>query len=263
MTKSAKELAFLRDLYVDAEWTVRFMELTDKHFKFTDDRSLLYINAGTGNHVLEIGTKAGREAQIGAMCENEHLLKIAQDKAIATRSRVDFSDEEFDEDNFDAVLADGSFVSPAKFRDFVADASRYAEIGGTVAVFLVSAGSFGEVFSVLWEAMMDVESEDFSLAEKLVAELPTLSAIEEVFSEAGLERVKTHVATELFEFENGKAFIESPLVGDFLMPRWFEGLSKKEIERIRKRLARLIDDEEASITFRFTVKAVLAVGEKG
>ncbi|MBK7708184.1 MAG: hypothetical protein IPJ30_21145 [Acidobacteria bacterium] len=262
MTKTAKELAFLRDLYVDTEWTLRFMELTDKHFKFKGDRSLLYINAGTGNHALEIGTKAGRDARIGAVCENKHLFKIARDKAIATRSRVDFSDKGFDEDSFDAVLADGSLVRPGDIREFVADAARYAETGGAVAVFLVSAGSFGEVFSILWEAMMDVDSEDLGLAERLISELASVSEIEEILADAGLEKVESHIATEIFEFENGPTFVDSPLVADFLMPMWFSGLTKKEIGRVRKRLARLIDDELGPITFRFTVKAVLAVGEK-
>ena len=52
MAKTQKELAFLRDLYIEDAWTHRFTELVDKHLKLDDSENLLYINAGTGNHAF-------------------------------------------------------------------------------------------------------------------------------------------------------------------------------------------------------------------
>lgn len=264
MPKSAKELAFLRDLYVDSEWTRRFTELSDKHFGFSDEKSLLYINAGTGNHALEIGSKAGPDARICAVCEDVHLLAIAREKAIATNSQLDFSDlDELEIESFDSVIADASFVAPAELGAIIDDSARFVEIGGTVAAFVVASGSFGEIFSLLWEAMLEDHPDEInSLAEKLITALPTVSLIEDSLGRAGLEDVETHVSNEVFEFENGAAFVDSPLIADFLMPNWFAGLEPEEIERVRERLARLIDDEDGSLTFRFSVKAVLATGRK-
>lgn len=262
MAKSAKELAFLRDLYVDPDWTLRFAELTDKHFKFEDDKSVLYMNAGAGNHILEIANRAGRKARIAAVCEDEYLLAIAREKATVTRSTVEFSDEPFEDEDFDSVIADASLTRPDRLGEIVADAARCAEVGGTVAVFTVAAGSFGEVFSILWEAMIDGSESDRALAEKLITELPTVSGIEDTFAAAGLEDVETRISNEMFDFENGQAFIDSPLVADFLMREWFAELGEKEIERVRGRLAQLIDEEDGSLSFRFSVKAVLAFGTK-
>ncbi|HNQ14217.1 MAG TPA: hypothetical protein PKM58_01555 [Pyrinomonadaceae bacterium] len=264
MPKSAKELAYLRDLYVDSEWTRRFTELSDKHFGYADDKSLLYINAGTGNHALEIGSKAGPDARICAVCEDLHLLAIAREKAIATNSQVDFSDlDELETESFDSVIADASFVSPADLASLLDDSARFVEIGGTVAAFVVASGSFGEIFSLLWEVMLEEHADEInSLAERLITALPTVSSIEDSLGWAGLEDIETYVSNEVFEFENGSAFAESPLIADFLMPGWFADLSTEEIGRIRERLVQLIDAEDGSLTFRFSVKAVLVTGRK-
>ena len=41
MTKTQKELAFLRDLYIDEQWTLRFTDLVDKHIGFAKEEKLL------------------------------------------------------------------------------------------------------------------------------------------------------------------------------------------------------------------------------
>jgi len=57
MAKTQKELAFLREICLAEDWTKRFTDLIDKHFEFSDDENLLYINAGTGNHVFALREK--------------------------------------------------------------------------------------------------------------------------------------------------------------------------------------------------------------
>ena len=41
MAKTQRELAFLRDLYVQNEWTRRFNELADKHLDLSESENLL------------------------------------------------------------------------------------------------------------------------------------------------------------------------------------------------------------------------------
>ncbi|MFN2501813.1 MAG: class I SAM-dependent methyltransferase [Pyrinomonadaceae bacterium] len=264
MSKTQKELAFLRDLYIADEWTRRFTDLVDKHMDLRDSDNMLYINAGTGGHALAIHERFGQKTDVFASCENEDILTIARDKAAAIGSPVDFSTIRFEDDAFDAVLADASFVRPNEIEHFMLNTIRVARTGGDIAVFMPSAGSFGEVFSMLWEALFDEDLADGGgVVEKLISELPTVSRLEELAKDSGMVNINTQTAAEIFEYENAAEFISSPLVSDFLMPAWLETLDDDEKERANKKLAQLIDDEDASLTFRFSVKATLVTGEKG
>jgi ubiquinone/menaquinone biosynthesis C-methylase UbiE len=263
MGKTQKELAFLRDLYVDEQWTKRFTDLVDKHVKFSDEENFLYINASTGGHVIELREKINDDTAIFATCEDEHILAIARDKAAAIRSDVDFSMIRFEDNAFDAVLADATFVRPHNLRSFVENSVRVAKPGAKVTGFLVTAGSFGEIFSLLWEVLFNEDLGDHgAAAEQMISELPTVSQVEEIAREAGLENVVTHTANEVFEYENGAEFVNSALVGDFLLPVWLKTLNEKEKEQATNSLAQLVDAEDGSLTFRFSIKATLVSGEK-
>src|SRR4051812_45341495 len=135
MAKTQRELAFLRDLHIQDEWTKRFTDLVDKHIDLRDSENLLYINAGTGGHALAIAERFGEKTDVFAVCEDEDTLKIARDKAAALRSEVDFSCIRFEDDSFDAVLADATFVRPPDIEHFIENAIRTARTGGDVALF--------------------------------------------------------------------------------------------------------------------------------
>ena len=263
MTKTQKELAFLRDLYIDEQWTLRFTDLVDKHIGFAKEEKLLYINAGTGNHALALSKKLGKDAEFFATAENKNVLTIARDKAAAVRANIDFSMSRFEDEAFSGVIADASFVRPAELQNFVAEAARVVETGGKVAFFMPTAGSFGEIFSLLWEVCFNEDlGEHGALGEQLITELPTISRIEEIARNAGLENVETHTQKEFFNYQNGADFVGSPLVADFLMPVWLKTLSAREQTKATKQLAKLIDAEDKDLTFQFSVKATLVIGEK-
>lgn len=263
MAKTQKELAFLRGLYVQDEWTRRFTDLVDKHLDLRDSENMLYINAGTGGHAMAIQERFGEKTDIFASCENEDMLRIALDKAAAVSSGVDFSCLRFEDDAFDAVLADATFVPPAEIADFIDNTLRVARTGGDVAVFLPTSSSYGEIFSLMWEGLFNEDlAEHGAAVEKLVAEIPTVSYVEAIAGRTGMVNINTQTAVEIFEYENGEEFVASPLVADFLMPIWLEMLDEEEIERAAKQLAKLIDAEDATLSFRFSVKATLLTGEK-
>jgi ubiquinone/menaquinone biosynthesis C-methylase UbiE len=264
MEKTEKELAFLRDLYINEAWTRRFTDLVDKHIDLRESENMLYINAGTGGHAMAVAERFGEKTDIFASCENEHLLAIAHDKAAVIKSPVDFSTIRFEDDAFDAVLADASFVRGKDVGPFIENALRVARTGGDVAVYLPSAGSFGEVFSILWEAIFNEELRDQDeTVQRLIASLPTTTRLEELAELAGMVNINTETSNELFEYENGREFVESALIADFLMPAWLSTLGDSEKERVVDALAQLIDDEEGSMPFRFSVKVTLLSGEKG
>lgn len=262
-SKTQKELAFLRDLYIDEQWTLRFTDLVDKHIGFAKEEKLLYINAGTGNHALALSKKLGKDAEFFATAENKDVLTIARDKAAAVRANIDFSMNRFDDETFSAVIADASFVRPEELQNFVSEAARMTEPGGKVAFFTVTSGSFGEIFSILWEVFFNENlADNGAVTEQLIGELPTVSQIEEIAKNAGLENVQTHTQNELFDFKDGTEFINSPLIADFFLPVWFKSLTKKEQTVARKKLVALIDAEDVALTFCFSVKATLVIGEK-
>lgn len=261
--KTQRELAFIRDLYVQDEWTRRFTELADKHLDLTDSENLLYINAGTGTHALALDERWGEKVDIFASVEDEDQLNIARDKAAAVSSKVDFSQIRFEDDAFDAVIADASFVRPGDLEKFIEDAVRVARTGGDVAVLFPGTGSFGEIFSLLWEVLFNEDlGEHGHAAETMISELPTLEQVSAIAERAGMVNTHTEVANELFEFDDGKAFVTSPLVEDFLLPHWLETLDDEERTRVTDALARLIDDEDHEMSFRFSVKVNLLTGEK-
>lgn len=263
MAKTQKELAFLRELSVDEQWTRRFTDLIDKHFDFADIENLLYINASTGSHAFELGEKLADKVDIFATAENEDMLRIARDKAAAIRSGVDFSMIRFDEDSFDAVIADASLLRPREYEAVIDETVRTAKSGANIGILSVTAGSFGEIFSLLWEVLFSEGLGDHGhVAEDMITELPTVTHLEKTARSAGMENVQTHTANEVFEFENGTEFVNSTLVSDFLLPDWLSSLDDDEKERVMGKLSELIDAEDGNLSFRFSVKATLVTGEK-
>lgn len=263
MVKTPRELAFLREHFITDDWTRRFAELFDKHFEFDAGENLLYVNAGCGDHCFALSEKLGNKTSIFATCEDDEILKIAQDKAAAINSEVDFSRLSFESESFDSVLADASFVRPSDFEAFAADAARAARSGADVGIVLPSAGSFGEVFSLLWEVLFNEDlGEHGAAAEAMISELPTVSEIEEIAARIGLVNVRTQTSIEVFEYENGADFISSPLASDFLLPAWLASLEDEQKERVASALSRLIDAEDGTLSFRFSVKATIVSGQK-
>ncbi len=260
MSKTQKELAFLCDLYIANDWTARFADIFDKNFKLSDEKTILYVNAGTGNHALELREKLAIDAELNAFSDDEELNIIAQAKADALQAKVNFQSE-FPHENFDAVIADASFVRPSELENFLDEIIDVAD--KQVIFFLPTAGSFGEIFSVLWETLFDLNLlEQGTEIERLIAEIPTVDKVKEMAEFLGLDKIEAVTNTEFFEFENGTEFVNAPLIADFLMPVWLEFLTATEQEQVRDRLAQIIDDDDGTLSFRFSMKATLIVGEK-
>ena len=261
MSKTEKELAFLQDLYVATDWTERFTDLLGKNFNTEEFENILYINAGTGNHALDLEEKLDENTELLAVTENEELVKIAQAKADAVKSDINFT-ALMPVKKFDAVIADASLVNSLKIKDFMskaADSSRWQ-----IAFLLPTAGSFGDIFSYLWQVFFELDwLEKGEEIEKLINEIPTVSQAEEIVKNLGFKKVETKTKNEIFEFENGAEFVSSPLVTDFLLENKLGFLSEDEKEQVYRKLAQTIDAECEGLTFRFVVKATLITGAKG
>ncbi|MCS6874798.1 MAG: class I SAM-dependent methyltransferase [Pyrinomonadaceae bacterium] len=259
-----RELAFLRDLYVETEWTQRFAALFDKYFDYDKkDGKILYVNAGTGNHVFSIREKLDEKVQIHAVCENEQTLRIAQSKASVLKANVHFTTQLNQNERFDAVFADASFVHPDELQSFVEKIAEKAEPGAQVCFFTVTSGSFGEIFSFLWEVLFNEGlGESGKEAEKLITSFLTVSEVKEIAKKAGLASVKEHRSNEIFEYATAKEMVNSVLISRFLFPEWLKFLSDEQKQGVIQMLTKIIDEEYRNMSFRFSVKATLIKGKK-
>jgi hypothetical protein len=145
----------------------------------------------------------------------------------------------------------------------LAEMVRVAKPGATVAAWFPTAASFGEVFSIYWEALTRAGLGDHSAAvENLINELPTVAKVESWADQMGLESVTVTTAVEEFHYDSGEQFLASPMISDFLLPNWFQRVPAGDQDRVIEELTKIIDEERHDAAFTLTLKATLIVGKK-
>jgi ubiquinone/menaquinone biosynthesis C-methylase UbiE len=270
--KTDKELAFLHDLYIATDWGERFAGLMDDHVQVPKAGHALYVAAGTGGHALAIKERTGQDMTLIGVDESEARLALARAKAAATKldEVTEFRPAQlealaFEDEQFDIVLGDASLVAVERLPEMLAEMVRVAAPGATVALTLPTASSFGEFYSIYWEALLNAEMLDQSpVVEQLIGELPTVAEVETLAAREGLDLVQSWTNIEEFNYESGEEFLDSPLVRDFLLQNWLEPLGEDEAgrERILSEVKRIIDQERNEAAFSLTVKATLVAGQK-
>ena len=266
--KSPKELAFLYDLYLATDWGERFAELVDQHVELPEEGCALYVEAGTGSHALALQERGGAKLELTCVDQNEECLEVARAKAIAVHESTKFQCEKpnslsFTQDQFDLVLGNASLTLSRDLKGFLTELVRVAKPGATVAWWLPTASSFGEFFSIYWEALQSAGVADHGAdVEHLITDLPIVSDIEHWTEDAGVKDVVSWTVIEEFDFESGEQFFNSPLITDFLLPNWLESIPESAQQRVTDELSRIIDEERHSGEFALTLKATLLVGKK-
>ena len=268
-TKSDKELAFLKELFVATDWGERFAQLIDEHVELPKKGQMLYVVSGTGGHALALQERAGDRVTLTCVDESEECLELGRAKAAAVKAEPEFRRAQlealsFEEDQFDLVVGDGSLVAAERLPEMLAEMVRVAAPGGTVALSLATHSSFGEFFSVYWEALRSAGFEKHEHdVESLITELPTVSAVEEMAAREGLDAVSSWTSVEEFEYESGEEFLNAPLITDFLLKTWLESLPGEAAQaRVATEVARIIDEERMDMDFVLSVKATLVIGRK-
>ena len=266
--KSNKELAFLHDLFIATDWSERFAELVDEHITLPEQGRALYVAAGTGSHAMALQERAGKDLKFLCVDENEECLELARAKAMTIRGPAEFRNGRPDElglrdDQFDLVVGDGSLVAPERIPTMLSEMVRVAAPAATVALLLPTSSSFGEFFSIYWEALHNSGFVDHEAnVESLITELPTVSDVEELAAREGLEDVLSWTRIEEFDYDSGEEFLNSPLISDFLMRGWLQSIPDDARDSVSEEIARLINDERHHAEFSLTVKATLVVGRK-
>ena len=266
--KSDKELAFIQDLFIATDWGERFAALIDEHVPLPDEGTVLYAGSGAGGHPLALLERKGNKVEFVCVDENEESVELARAKAASLKAPVEFRpgtlhDLELDDENFDLVIGDLSLLTPDRTTEIVSELARVAKPEATVALVLATASSFGEFFSIYWEALHNSEVSDHEVdVENLIMSLPTVSEVERVAAREGLESIQSWTQIEEFEFESGDEFLNSPLVSDFLMRGWLKSIPEHLLSRVEREILGLINEERHSAQFSLTVKATLVSGRK-
>ncbi|MEJ7712067.1 MAG: methyltransferase domain-containing protein [Pyrinomonadaceae bacterium] len=215
---------------------------------------------------------SGRLAVTG-VDEYEERIAIARAKAAAASrgAELKFQTAKLDaidyaDDTFSLVVGDASMIEPQRIPDVLNEMVRVAKPDAKVALSLVSSSSYGEFFSIYWEALFTSELEEQALeVESLIKELPTVSEVEQMAAQAGLDDIESWATIEEFPFPTGKDFVESPLISNFLLPRWLDALPADDEDlrqQVIDKIERLIDEERTDLEFALSIKATLVTGRK-
>jgi len=266
--KSDKEMAFLQDLFIAPDWGERFAKMIDEHLKLPNEGKALYMAAGTGGHAMSLKERAGSKLEFLCVDENSECLELARAKATATDEQVGFDIAELDnlnlnDNQYDLVIGNASLVSPQRIRKMFSEMIRVAAPSATIALTLPTASSFGEFFSIYWEALHNNGLLDHeSGVEQLITELPTVSDVEQLAEDEGLKEVESWTRIEEFDFDSGEQFLTSPLVAEFLMHEWLALVPDDMRAGLFSEISRLINEERHEAEFALSVKTTLVVGQK-
>ena len=269
--RTSKELAFLYDLYVAPDWGERFAELIDRHVQLPKVGRALYVAAGTGGHALAVVERAGGDVSLMCVDESEERLELAREKAKTLKSgaQVEFRQGQpdglgFEDEQFELVLGDASMIVAERLPEMLSEMVRVAVPGATVALNLTTASSFGEFFSIYWEALANVGlGEHGASVEALINELHTVSEVEAMAAREALDDTQSWTNIEEFVYASGEEFMGAPLVRDFLLGGWLDALPDDEARAsVVEEVTRIIDDERQGGEFVLSIKATLVVGRK-
>ena len=267
-TKTDKELAFIQDLFIAPDWGERFAELIDEHVKLPNEGRALYAAAGTGGHAMALQERGGNKLTLLCVDENSECIELAQAKASATNEQTEFRIGKLDnldlpDNRFDLVIGNASLVTRPKVRKMFSEMVRVAAPGATIAIALPTASSFGEFFSIYWEALHNIGLLDREGdVEQLITELPTVTDVEQMADAEGLKDVASWTRIEEFDYESGEQFLSSPLVAEFLMQEWLALVPETDRADLFREISRLINEERHEAEFALSVKATLVVGQK-
>lgn len=266
--KTEKELAFLHDLFIAPDWGERFAELIDQHVAIPNKGRALYLAVGTGGHAIALHERSGKEVEFLCLDENAECLALARAKASTSNGPAEFRKARLDaldlpNNEYDVVIGNASLVPQPRVAKMFVEMVRVAAPGAQVALVLPSASSFGEFFSIYWEALHNTGLIDHeSDVEHLILELPAVSEVEQMAEDVGLSEVKSWTSIEEFDFDSGEQFLSSPLVSEFLMQDWLASVPDDSRAELMKELTRLINEERHEAEFALSVKATLVTGRK-
>jgi len=266
--RSNKELAYRYDLYVVPYWRDSFDQMVMKHVEIPRRGSILHVNCATGGLAIELATSLGSRGDVVATDAQAERLALALAKAAVKKlSNIFFleknpTDLGLEDDAFDLVVGDAVLMRSEDIEGMLAEMVRLTEIDATVALFMLTHGSFGEVFSWLWEALHHCQLDGYTpQVEALINEHQTTTQAQEMLRRQGLSHVHSFTERREMDFASAQELLESPLIEDYFLDHWLDFLPDVVArQQVRGKMAEIIDRERKEEYVEISVKASLLVG---
>ncbi|MEN3333663.1 MAG: hypothetical protein V7641_3028 [Blastocatellia bacterium] len=270
MTSNEKELAYRYDLFITPDWRDRFDTLINENIEMPTEGRILDVNCGTGAHAIELAERMRGKGEVIGIDPSAERLELARAKA-QVKKIADVTFEQgnapplrFADREFDGVIGDASLLHAREIEPLLGELLRVAEVDAPVVLKLATHGSFGEFFSIYWEALHDVgiDEQVWTRLEALINGCPTISEAESMGERAGLRDLQNFSSIEEFTFESGEAFLDSPLIKDTFFDEWLAIIPAARHQEVRQRIAAIIDRERYGTVFYVSIKATLIAGRK-
>ena len=197
-------------------------------------------------------------------------LALARGKAeIQLMKRVTFQqasieDLDFPVGEFDLVIGDLSLQPANQIEAALEELIRVAKKGATVVVKLITHSSFGEFFSIYWEALYELGLiESSPQVEGLIKEHMPISEAEELMMDSGLQRVRSVTQKEQFTFKDAETFLSNPVIETRFLDNWLALLPDQQTrQKVLEQLAVIIERERQDVDFEVSIKATVLIGQK-
>ncbi|QQS48104.1 MAG: class I SAM-dependent methyltransferase [Acidobacteriota bacterium] len=266
----AREMAYLYDLYIVPGWREVFDRIVDEEIKFPEEGRFLEVECGTGGFAIDMAARGGHKVEVVAVDSDPERLSIAKGKAeIRKFERIEFQQAEatrldFPDNSFDFVLADLSLLPVESIPKACEEIVRVAGKGAPVVIKLSTRGSFDEFFSIFWEALYELDLITCTpQLEALVNERLTVSDAEQIAHDAGLRDLRTFTRKERFDYQNARAFLDSPLISSLFLDHWTSIIPDvKSRSKLSEKLIKIIDRERHDMDFDISIKATVIGGKK-
>ncbi len=264
--KSEKELAFIYDLYIVPNWREAFDAAIEESLKLPKSGRILDAGCGTGTFAFDLAVKMGDRGEIVAVEEDKERLKIAQGKnTLKNLDNLKFIQAPLDsisslERAFDVAILDVSLFTPEQLEEdidlILTDIKRACLEEATFILKTATRGTFDEFFSVFWEALFELELESDKL-ESLILNRHTVDAVEQFVKEAGFREVSSSTIKCELLFEDGKSFVEDPIIESYFLDSWLAIVPEAKHAKIKTVIITIIDRMREGEPFDASFKATL------
>lgn len=270
MLIDSKTNAYIYDLYVAPTWRDRFDQLFLENVKIPKNIQVFCAQCGTGGLALEIAVKISDLGNVVATDEDFECLKIAIAKANTLNiSNIRFvHNSEIEQEYtpvYDIAFGDASLLPASYIEPILHSLLDVVVANGKVVLYTITQGSFGEFFSIFWEALYEcgLAEELGPLVENLINSYPTIDEIRQLAELLKLENIEIISEKEEFLYESGREFFDSPVISRYWLDSWLKILPKQgDKENVIAAIERIIDRDCLGQAFDISIKAALVIGTK-
>jgi ubiquinone/menaquinone biosynthesis C-methylase UbiE len=267
---SEKELAYRYDLFIASDWRERFDTFLEESVELPTEGRVLEVNCGTGASAIELAERMKGKGNVIGVDSSLERIELARAKAQVKKvPDIEFEQASatslpFLSNDFDLVIGDVSMMPASHAEAVLSEMLRVARPGGRVILKLTTRGSFGEFFSIYWEALHDagLVEDVWAELERLINERGTVSDVEDMAVRLGMRDVESFSSKEEFLYETGAEFVASPLIEDIFLLEWLSIVPNERRKQVRDLIISLIDAERHNAPFDVSIKATLISGIK-